>query len=151
MEKIIVLGIGNVLMMDDGIGIYLIEELSGRNRTSNLSFLIGESDIDYCMEQIMDADFVIILDAAVSGSEPGSLTVYPLSDLHKHRELEVSPHDFHLFNLLYLHKESIKGFLIGVEPYEIKFHFGLSNTLNEKWENIVQDVEKTIKSLIGEN
>ena len=150
MEKIIVLGIGNVLMMDDGIGIYLIEELSRRNINSDISFLIGESDIDYCIEQIMDAAFVIIVDAAVSGSEPGSLTVYHLSDLHDHRELDISSHNFHLFNLLYLQKNRIKGFLIGVEPCEIQFHIGLSKTLNEKWNSILQDVSETIEALIGE-
>ncbi len=46
MEKIIVLGIGNLLMMDDGIGIYLIEQLCKLNCTPYVSFLIGESDID---------------------------------------------------------------------------------------------------------
>lgn len=148
MEKIIVLGIGNVLMMDDGIGIYLIEELSRLNTKADISFLIGESDIDYCIEQIMDAAFVIIVDAAFSGNEPGSLTIYPLSDLHEHRELDISSHNFHLFNLLFLQKDRIKGFLIGVEPYEIQFHIGLSKTLNEKWNSILQDVSETIGALI---
>lgn len=151
MEKIVVLGIGNRLMMDDGIGIYLTEELSRLNRTTDVSFMIGESDIDYCIEQIMDAAFVIIVDAAVSGSEPGSLTVYPLSDLHEHRELDISSHNFHLFNLLYLQKDHIKGFLIGVEPCEIQFHIGLSKTLHEQWGNILRHVSQTIDELIGKN
>jgi hydrogenase maturation protease len=147
-KKIIVLGIGNQLMMDDGIGIYLIEQLSKRNRTTNISFLIGESDIDYCMEQIMDASLVIIVDAVCSGDTPGKLTVYPLSDLHQHHELDISPHNFHLFQLWYLQKESIKGFLIGVEPSEIRFNIGLSTSLIEKWETILQDVSDTIEELI---
>lgn len=151
MEKVIVLGIGNILMMDDGIGIYLIEQLSKLNSSSNISFLIGESDIDYCMEQIMEATFVIIVDAVFSGDTPGKLTVYPLSDLHEHQELDISPHNFHLFQLLYLQRESIKGFLIGVEPYEIRFHIGLSKTLNEKWNTILEDVSQTIERLVGEH
>jgi hydrogenase maturation protease len=149
MEKIIVLGIGNILMMDDGIGIYLIEELSRQDYAPDVTFLIGESDIDYCMEQIMDAAFVIIVDAVVSGDTPGSLTVYPLSELHQHKEFDISPHDFHLFNLLHLQKESIKGFLIGVEPYEIRFNIGLSKPLNEEWDTLVQSVSDTVEELIG--
>ena len=150
MEKIIVLGIGNVLMMDDGIGIYLIEELSRQYTDPDISFLVGESDIDYCIEQIMDAAFVIIVDAAFSGKGPGCLTVYHLSDLHEHRELDISSHNFHLFNLLYLQKNRIKGFLVGVEPHEIQFHIGLSKMLKEKWSSILQDVSETIDALIGE-
>lgn len=151
MEKIIVLGIGNRLMMDDGIGIYLIEQLSKQNRTPTISYLIGESDIDFCMEKIMEASFVIIVDAVVSGGTPGKLTVYPLSELHEQKELDISVHNFHLFQLLYLQKESIKGFLIGVEPCEIRFHIGLSKTLNEKWDTILQEVSETIERMIGEN
>jgi hydrogenase maturation protease len=151
MENIIVLGIGNRLMMDDGIGIYLIEELSRQNHDPGVSFLIGESDIDYCLEQIIGAPLVIIIDAAVSGKTPGSLTVYELADLHEHRELDFSPHDFHLFNLLYGQKESIRGYLIGVEPDEIRFHIGLSETIQAQWDRILQDVTLTIDELIGKN
>ncbi|WP_415818563.1 hypothetical protein [Mesobacillus thioparans] len=84
----------------------------------SFSFLIGEADIDYCLEQIIGAPLVIMIDAAVSGKTPGSLTVYELADLHEHRELDFPPHDFHLFNLLYGQKESMRGYLISVEPDE---------------------------------
>lgn len=151
MEKIIVLGIGNRLMMDDGIGIYLIEQLSKLNRTPHVSFLVGESDIDYCMEQIMRATFIIIVDAVFSGNNPGELTVYPLANLHEYQTLDISVHNFHLFQALYQEKESIKGYLIGVEPYEIRFHIGLSKTLREKWKTILQDVSQTIDRLIAKN
>ncbi|WP_338787733.1 hydrogenase maturation protease [Metabacillus sp. FJAT-53654] len=151
MEKILVLGIGNILMMDDGIGIDLIEQLSKLNRTPHVSFLIGESDIDYCMDQIMNATFVFIVDAVFSGNEPGELTVYPLANLHEYQTLDISAHNFHLFQSLYQQKESIKGYLIGVEPYEIRFHIGLSKTLREKWKTILQDVSQTIDSLIAKN
>jgi hydrogenase maturation protease len=149
MEKIIVLGIGNILMMDDGIGIELIEQLSKLNRTAHVSFLIGESDIDYCMDQIMDATFVIIVDAVFSGNKPGAITVYPLANLHEYQTLDISAHNFHLFQALYQQRESIKGYLIGVEPDEIRFHIGLSKTLSEKWKTILQDVSQTIDRLIG--
>lgn len=151
MENIIVLGIGNILMMDDGIGIDLIEQLSKLNRTPHVSFLIGESDIDYCMDQIMNATFVIIVDAVFSGNEPGELTVYPLANLHEYQTLDISAHNFHLFQSLYQQKESIKGYLIGVEPYEIRFHIGLSKTIREKWKTILQDVSQTIDRLIAKN
>lgn len=148
MENIIVLGIGNRLMMDDGIGIYLIEQLSKLNHTPNVSFLIGESDIDYCLDHIMKATFVIIVDAVFSGNKPGELTLYPLANLHEYQTLDISVHNFHLFQSLYQQKDSIKGYLIGVEPDEIRFHIGLSKTLREKWKTILQDVSQTIDRLI---
>lgn len=149
MENIIVIGIGNRLMMDDGIGIYLIEHLSKLNRTPHVSFLIGESDIDYCLDQIMKATFVLIVDAVLSGNKPGELTVYPLDNLHEYQMLDISAHNFHLFQSLYQQKESINGYLIGVEPYEIRFHIGLSKTLREQWKSILQEVSETIDRLIA--
>ncbi|MGM0752580.1 MAG: hydrogenase maturation protease [Bacillota bacterium] len=151
MGKIIVLGIGNQLMMDDGVGIYLVEELSKLNHTPHVSFLIGESDIDYCMGEIKKATFVIIVDAVYSGNNPGELTVYPLDHLHEYQTLDISAHNFHLFQSLYQQRETIKGYLIGVEPYEIKFHIGLSNSLQEKWKTILRDVSATIDRLIAKS
>ncbi|MEK5444392.1 hydrogenase maturation protease [Fredinandcohnia sp. FSL W7-1320] len=149
MENIIVLGIGNRLMMDDGIGIYLTEELSKQNPTSHVSFLIGESDIDYSLDLIMKATFVIIVDAVYSGKKTGDVTVFPLANLHEYQNLDISAHNFHLFQALYQQKSSIKGYLIGVEPDEVKFHIGLSQTLSEKWITILHDVSKAIDSLIA--
>lgn len=151
MEKIIVLGIGNVLMMDDGIGIYLIEQLSKLNRTPHVSFVIGESDIDYCLDEIMKATFVIIVDAVYSGTEPGELTLYPLANLHEYQTLDLSAHNYHLFQSLYQQKEAVKGYLIGVEPHEIKFHIGLSQNLQKKWETTLQDVSLTNDRLIAKS
>ncbi|MGM0842787.1 MAG: hydrogenase maturation protease [Bacillota bacterium] len=151
MEKIVVLGIGNQLMMDDGIGIYLVEELYKLNHTPHVSFLIGESDIDYCMGEIKKATFVIIVDAVLSGNQPGELAVYPLENMHEYQTLDISAHNFHLFQSLYQQRESIKGYLIGVEPFEIKFHIGISNSLQEKWKTILRDVSATIDRLIAKS
>jgi hydrogenase maturation protease len=149
MEKIVVLGIGNRLMMDDGIGIYLVEELSRLNISLPVSFIIGESDIDYCMKKMMDATFAIIVDAVFSGNDPGELAVYSIADLHEQHTLDISAHNFHLFQSLYQQRESIKGYLIGVEPHEVRFHIGLSSILKEKWEPILREVEQTIDRLIA--
>ena len=148
MEQIIVLGIGNQLMMDDGIGIYLAEELGKCNTNPNIHYLIGESDIDYCLEQIEGATFVIILDAVCCGKKTGEISTYPLENLHEHQTLDISPHNLHLFQVLYQQKDTIKGVLIGVEPYEICFHIGLSEKLEENWNMIVQDVKKKINELV---
>ena len=149
MEKILVLGIGNRLMMDDGIGIYVVEELSKRACAANSQYAIGESDIDYCLEQIEGATFVIIVDAIYSGKAPGDVTVYPLEHLLEHPTLNISPHNMHLFQVLYLQRDTMKGFLIGVEPSEIKFHLGLSQSIQQRWHQIIHKVNRTIESIVA--
>lgn len=149
MERIIVLGIGNQLMMDDGIGIYLVEELEKLDKASNIHYLIGESDIDYCIEKIEEATYTIILDAVYSGKETGELSIYPLSNVHEYQTLDISPHNLHLFQVLYQQRKTIRGFLIGIEPYEISFQIGISQNINEKWNQILREVKETIMALIA--
>jgi hydrogenase maturation protease len=148
MEKVLILGIGNRFMMDDGIGIYLVEELAKRDVLSNKQYVIGESDVDYCLDQIERFDFVIILDAVCSGKTPGELSVYSLAHSYEYQPLDISPHNLHLFHMLYQQKDKIKGFLIGIEPEEIKFQMGLSQTLKDKWERTLEEVWKTMETLM---
>ncbi|MBT2689544.1 hydrogenase maturation protease [Bacillus sp. ISL-47] len=148
MKNIIILGIGNKLMMDDGIGVYLVEELSKTETNPQINYVIGESDIDYSLSQLEGAEFVIILDAVLSGSKPGDLTIFPLDRVHSHRMLDLSPHNLHLFQALYYQRDKMKGFLIGIEPSEISFQMGLSRVLSKKWPEILYSVKKTIEELL---
>ncbi|WP_102692216.1 hydrogenase maturation protease [Rummeliibacillus pycnus] len=148
MENIIVLGIGNRLMMDDGVGIYLAEEIALQNKNSTIQYIIGESDVEYCIGLIEKATFVILLDAIFSGCDPGDVTVYPLESLNGFHTLDISPHNLHLFQILHLSKDRIKGYIIGVEPYEIKFNIGLSEKLEQQWGIIIKNVENIIDKLI---
>lgn len=45
MKELLVLGIGNILMMDDGIGVYIVEELKNRNTNPCIRYVIGETDV----------------------------------------------------------------------------------------------------------
>ena len=148
MEKIIVLGIGNRLMMDDGIGIYLVEELMKDENVQNIQYIIGESDIDYCIEQIEHVTFVIIIDCAMTGGQPGDVTIHSLDNLLVSRLLDFSIHNLHLFQVLYQLRNQIKGYLIGIEPYEITFNFGLSDVIETKRSQIKETVKEVIEQLI---
>ncbi|HBI04978.1 MAG TPA: hydrogenase maturation protease, partial [Paenibacillaceae bacterium] len=142
--------IGNRLMMDDGIGIYLTEELQGRNKEPRITYLVGESDIDFCLDQMEDEKFLIILDAVYTDKPPGTVSLFSLADLSQHQPLQLSPHNLHLFHMFSQKNCSIKGLLIGIEPHDINFHLGLSPVLLEKWLTILQKVETLIHDLVME-
>ncbi|MFG6493715.1 hydrogenase maturation protease [Fictibacillus sp. UD] len=148
MEKILILGIGNQLMMDDGLGIYIVEELSRSFPLPGVEYVSGESDIDFCIGQIEDATYVIVIDAAVSGTDPGQVSLYPIADLHQQQSLDISPHNIHLFQVLYQQSNRLKGYLIGIEPFEVKFHIGLSERMIHKWDQVIAEVKKILNNLI---
>jgi hydrogenase maturation protease len=148
MEKVLILGIGNQLMMDDGLGIYIVEELQKSFPLPGVEYVSGESDIDFCIGQIEDATYVIIIDAAVSGTDPGQVSLYPIADLHQQQSLDISPHNIHLFQVLYQQKNRLKGYLIGIEPFEVNFHIGLSEPMIHEWNYVISEVKKIINNLI---
>ncbi|RBW70970.1 hydrogenase maturation protease [Bacillus taeanensis] len=150
MDSIIVLGIGNQLMMDDGIGIYIVEKLKKQNKDNRIQYVIGESDIDYCLNVIEKAEFIIIVDAAISGKTPGEITVFPLHALTYQEELGFSSHNLHFLNLICHSNKRYKGIIIGIEPHEVNFHFGLSHLLDKRFSAITKKVNQIInKHVIG--
>ena len=147
MGNIIVLGIGNRLMMDDGIGIYLVEELMRDEHEQNIQYIIGESDIDYCIQQIENATFVIIIDCTITGGQPGDVTIHALNNVFDSHLLDFSLHNLHLFQVLYQLRNQMTGYLIGIEPYEITFNYGLSEVLGNKMNQIIKSVKEAIVQL----
>ncbi|MCM3682244.1 hydrogenase maturation protease [Mesobacillus subterraneus] len=138
----LVMGIGNVLMQDDGIGVYLTQELMAENTDGQIRFEIGETDVDYCLAQVEENEFLIIIDAVQCRGEKGSLYVFELTELGR-MEKGIAAHNYHLFHAL----SKKQGILIGIEPYEIGFHFGLSAELNGRFPFIKEKVSELIHNI----
>ncbi|WP_210365193.1 hydrogenase maturation protease [Bacillus sp. REN3] len=142
----IVLGIGNVLMQDDGIGVYLAGELKKEKQVKGIQYIIGETDIDFCLDAIDDADFLVVLDAVQFGGEKGSLHEFEFAELTA-LEPGIAAHHYHLLNAI----SSRKGMLIGIEPFEIGFHYGLSPQLEKVFPFLLLSVRKRIRRLASYN
>ena len=73
-EKILVLGVGNILLRDEGVGIRVIERIQERYEfPHNVSVLDGGVLGLSLLGVISDADHLIVVDAIKKGGEPGSL------------------------------------------------------------------------------
>ena len=72
--KTLVLGIGNLLCSDDGVGLHIIEKLREENMGMDLKEASSGLDI---LDAVKGYDRVILVDAIRSGGEPG--TIYELS------------------------------------------------------------------------
>ena len=141
--KITVLGIGNRLMMDDGIGIAIVEELMKENKHREIMYVIGESDIEFCLDVINHSNFTIIIDAMKTGNTLGNVSLIPFKDITTHK-LGISPHDQHLFFSI-SQDNQLRGLVIGIEITEVEFHYGLSYQLQSKLSSIKKEVVKAIE------
>lgn len=143
----LVLGIGNILMMDDGIGIYVIEELRSRCKDFNTKYVIGETDVYYCLAEIEKADYVVIIDAASMGEEPCSVATFILEDILQELSPAFSFHDINILQTMKQHNLQKPGILIAIEICNINFTIGLSPMMEEYFINIVNKVEDIITSI----
>lgn len=147
MKELIILGIGNRLMMDDGIGVLIVEELRKRDTNPGIRYVVGETDIYYCLDQIVDDSYVIIVDAAYLDEKPGTLSVIPLQQVSDSPVKQISIHDSHFLNEIRLSGKNIDGVFIGIEPYEIDYSINLSLALQSQFSEITDFVQRIIQHI----
>jgi len=80
--KTVVLGLGNTLLCDDGVGIYALKELQ-RNWQDNdsIDFIDGGTLSFTLTETFYDADNLIVIDAAQLNTSPGIVKVFINDDM----------------------------------------------------------------------
>jgi hydrogenase maturation protease len=76
-KRVVVMGVGNTLQQDDGIGIHITETLRKSSDASpEISFIDGGTIGLSLLPEIEDADAVIVVDASEIGESPGSMRIF---------------------------------------------------------------------------
>ena len=147
MKRVLAIGIGSLLMTDDGIGSRVVEDIKSSLAERAISAFIAETDFQCCFDVIKPDNLVIIVDAMVQGNKPGSIDVMPLGDALKNRSRFITQHAFCLFDLIELYSPQTRGYVIGIEASEVGFGFELSHALKECFEQICTDVLSAILNI----
>ncbi|EHJ47519.1 hydrogenase expression/formation protein [Solidesulfovibrio carbinoliphilus subsp. oakridgensis] len=136
-KKILILGVGNILYTDEGVGVRAVERLLETYEFSdNVTLMDGGNLGMRLMQPLMDADYCIVLDAVLGGDAPG--TIYRLTgeDLRKSLAFKDSMHQSDLVDTL-IYCELIgkrpDTVVIGMEPFDFKnMAVELSPTIDER-------------------
>ncbi|KHK03478.1 HyaD/HybD family hydrogenase maturation endopeptidase [Desulfovibrio sp. TomC] len=123
-QKILILGVGNILYTDEGVGVRAVEHLIEHyDFSDNVTLMDGGNLGMRLMQPLMDSDYCIVLDAVLGGDVPG--TVYRLTgdDLRKSLAFKDSMHQSDLVDTL-IYCELIgkrpETVVIGMEPFDFK-------------------------------
>lgn len=100
--SIVVIGIGNNLLGDDGAGIHVIEHLKAERWPVPITFLDGGTLSFSLLEHVETADRLVIIDAAFLDAPPGTVAVFRNTELehfltHSRRP---SVHEVNLLDVL---------------------------------------------------
>lgn len=71
--KILILGIGNILMGDEGVGVHVVNSLEKAALPADIELLDGGVGSFLLLEPMQKADKVILIDATIDGQAAGSV------------------------------------------------------------------------------
>ena len=151
-EKIVVLGIGNILQRDEGVGVRVIQELAEtRNFPDRVQVIDGGVLGLSLMGIIEQADYLIVVDAVKLGGAPGDLFRIPWEEITGRTRYKDSLHqiDFiETMGLLSLIADPPKTVVIGVEPEDITtWTLTLSPVVEARLPDLCQMVLNELESL----
>ena len=73
-KKTLILGLGNVIMGDEGVGVHVVRALEKHKLPGNVEFLDGGTGGFILLEPLQNADHIVLIDAAADGNAPGTVT-----------------------------------------------------------------------------
>ena len=147
--RIAVVGIGNLLLKDEGTGVHIARALQQMDIPQDTKIIDGGTspDLPYYLK---DTDKLIIIDAVKGGSKPGTVYRFHSHDVDIESASTGSAHEMGLEQSLRIMKlmgsEPREIVIIGVEPKEIDWGTELSAELQQKIPEIVNIVLKEINS-----
>ena len=160
-SKILVLGLGNMLLKDEGIGVHVAQKLQEQNLPDNVEVIDGgTAGLDILLSQ-KGLDKLVVIDAMRAGRKPG--TIYKARFKGKQRgqltkifagqkDSKVSLHQVGLIDALAaaekincVPKEIV---IIGVEPGKVDCGLELTEQVKRMVPEIIKKVLEEIKDAI---
>jgi len=143
-KKITVLGIGNTILSDEGLGVVAVETLRQRFDFDPPVELIdgGTIGIDL-LYFIEDAELLLVLDAISGGGPPGTFYKFKGEEVRKYFRNKVSMHEIgfqEVLGLLELKGNKLKEIVVmGLEPKVIDMGTELSPEVMNNMEKLLDE------------
>jgi hydrogenase maturation protease len=79
--RVVVAGVGNVFLGDDGFGVEVVRHLAGTPLPAGVElFDVGVRGVHLAYELLDGCDLLVVVDAAARGERPGTVTVLEVGD-----------------------------------------------------------------------
>ncbi len=149
-KKIVVLGIGNLLLKDEGVGIHVIEALKKETLPENVELIDGSVSGFDLLPIVQNCDKLIVVDAVKTDDKPGSIYKFSAQDVDIKRDTPISLHDVDFFQVLEIARKFGKlppTELITIVPEVIDWGMELSPALEQKVPKLKQLVKEEIEKV----
>jgi hydrogenase maturation protease len=155
MSKIVVIGVGNPLLGDEGLGIAVVKRLKDEKLPVEAELVDGGTDSLDALIDSKDSKCVIVVDAIDGGVEPGTLIRLTGDELLKTNSLPlISLHQLGLKESLCL--AELSGFdrkklsVIGMQPASLAPSEELSAVVKEKMDELINWIKEEIRRALDD-
>lgn len=148
---IIVLGIGNLLLSDDGIGVHAVRRLSEQyDFPPSVTLLDGGTKGLDLLPFIEGSDKVLIIDAANFNREPGTIDCVEGENIPAFLSAnKLSVHQIGLPDMLFAARfmdiTPREMCLVGIQPHSMETGTDLSDVLSKRLDLLLETVLKKLK------
>lgn len=150
--RVLVLGLGNLLMRDEGVGIHAIEELANRRLPAHVDLMDGGTPGTDLLGLLEGYAGVLIVDAVDAGQEPGSILRLTWDQaISGSAGLALSLHQADVLGVLrlasYVGRPLPPIVIYGIQPSELCWSTDLSPVVRSRLQSLLDAVEEELSSL----
>jgi len=148
-SDVLILGVGNILLGDEGIGVHVIRELEKEKLPGNIELMDAGTAMFSILHLLEKRKKIVVIDAARGGKRPGTIyRILPSQIKNEHNKL-LSLHEMGLMECLAELENEVRPrdtVIIGVEPDSIDWGLRLSSKLQKRLPEIVKAVMSEISN-----
>ena len=147
--KTAILGVGNILMKDDGVGVHVARALRDVRLPNDVVLIDAGTDPDVAYD-VDHADRIIVIDAVHGDGPPGTIYRLPGMSGNASASGERMCHDIGLLQTLRIARSFEREILvIGVEPKEIECGLDLSSEVAARVPRVIELIRQEIEETAG--
>ncbi len=150
MKQITVLGVGNILMQDEGFGVRVVEQLLQQYHFPDwVQVLDGGTLGMELLRFLIGTDKLIIIDAVSGELPPGSLYQFNHEEVKAYFKEKVSMHELGIQDVLevmnVLEKPAKEIRILGIQPLTIDIGLEMTPLVAKQVESVVKKVVMVLK------
>ena len=153
MPRLLVMGVGNILLTDEGAGVRAVQELEKEEWPEGVEFLDGGTFTQDIFFVFKDYDGLVVLDCVKGGREPGTLYVLDESDLRKEDGGNLSVHDIDLLDSLKMAEmlgKRPKMRVVGIEPKTLTWNMELTPEVEARMPAFLEAARREIRRFLDD-
>ena len=149
MEGTVIIGIGNILLKDDGVGVHVIKQLENEKLPSTIELVDGGTSTLDMLGYFLDYERVIVVDCLRAGLKPGTIYRIKPEDIKSYKKENLSIHDVQILDVVKMANMMDKYpevVIFGIEPEKIDLDLEMTETMTNKIPEMVSYIKKELQN-----